>query len=98
PRIWRSIDHFAVRRSVLPGLSRSCRAEPLAAAALPVWQKPALGHARCDHVLPDYLLRSAAFSRPSDSAHALATAEFGSMLPGIVAQPPFSTNLPWSHA
>src|SRR5580704_2830178 len=27
---------------------------------------------------------------PSFSAHALATAEFGAVLPGIVAQPPFS--------
>jgi len=45
----------------------------------------------------DYLWRSAAFSRPSDSAQAAATAEFGSVLPGIVAQPPFSTNLLWSH-
>jgi hypothetical protein len=39
---------------------------------------------------------STAFSRPSDSAQARATAEFGSVLPGIVAQPPFSTNLPCS--
>ena len=39
--------------------------------------------------LPDYLRRSAAFPRPRDSAQALATAEFGSVLPDIVAQPPF---------
>ena len=33
--------------------------------------------------LSDYPWRSAAFSRPSDSAQAVATAEFGSVLPGI---------------
>jgi hypothetical protein len=47
---------------------------------------------------PDYLRRSTAFSLPSVSAQALATAESGSVLPGIVAQPPFSMNLLWSNA
>jgi hypothetical protein len=48
--------------------------------------------------LPDYPRSSTALLLPSDSAQAFATAEFGSALPGIVAQPPFSTNLLWSHA
>ena len=47
--------------------------------------------------LPDYPRSSTALLLPSDSAQAFATAEFGSALPGIVAQPPFSTNLLWSH-
>src|SRR6185312_12649179 len=46
---------------------------------------------------PDYPRTSTAFLLLSVSAQAFATAEFGSVPPGIVAQPPLSTNLLWSH-
>jgi len=42
--------------------------------------------------LPDYPRNSTAFLLSSDSAQALATAEFGSVLPGIVATAPHSAD------
>jgi hypothetical protein len=42
--------------------------------------------------------RSAAFSLPIVSAQAFATAESAFSLPGIIAQPPFSMNVPRSQA
>lgn len=68
------------------GEVQTCRESARLCADSALWRGPT-----------DYPRSSAAFSLPSDSAHDRATAGFGSVLPGIVAQPPFSTNLLWSH-
>jgi hypothetical protein len=85
--------------------------EHVFAGAAVLGDENCLRHPECPHELrhpsaPDshsatrvayYPWSSTAFPLPSVSAQAFATAEFGSAFPGIVAQPPFSTNLLWSH-